>query len=620
MKKHPNDAEIKKEFNHIKNKTNIMIRKIKRQYISKQIINASTDIRKIWKVINGLLKKHKVNKTIITKLKSDTTTITNTTEICNYLNKYYVNIANELQKNIKKAKIHFPEIHNDKSLLLKDCTKNELYKIICSLKKSPSAGEDNITARDIQFVYPIIEDMLTDLINKCLKNGGFPKSCKTSKIVPIFKKGCREDAGNYRPIAVVSVFSKIIEKILKRRLMSFLGISRQQYGFQEHSSTLGATIDLFESILRKLENGEYVVAVLIDLQKAFDTVDHRLLLQKLYNFGIQGPAFKLIESFLDNRLQYTCVDSCASSKETVKTGVPQGSVLGPLLYLLYVESLSIAGLKAEHFMFADDTMLLYSDNDQKKLERLINNDLDRFYNWLCANKLSINEEKTNYLRFQQKNKKTAPLNLKINNKPIYEVFTCKYLGLNIDAKLSWDKHIDAISKKLRGLIGATRNFNSYLDSKSKNMLYFTHIQSVLSYLIAIWSNTSQANLNRVQRLQNKAVKFIYNLDFHTPSKDLYCGVNILPIKKLKQLECCKLIYKIKNDLLKCNVDLKLNSSKHCYNTRIASDIALHKARTNKGLIAPIQVGSKMYNELPKDIKNTQQYDLFVTKLKNHFKL
>jgi len=295
------------------------------------------------------------------------------------------------------------------------------------------------------------------------------------------------------------------------------------------------------------------------------------------------------------------------------------SISGPLLYLLYVESLSKAGLKANHFMFADDTALLYYGSDQKKLEKLINKDLKLFSQWLCANKLILNENKTVYIRFQEKNKKVLPSNLKINYKCINQVTSHKYLGLTIDEKLNWDKHVDDIFKKLTGFVGAFRHINSFLSSKCKNMFYFAHIQSILSYLIPIWANTSQYNINRVQRLQNKAIKAIYNIPYETRTNTLYTSLPIFPLIKLKQLESCKLVYKIQSNSLKSNITLSKNSTKHNYNTRTAELISQNKVRTEKGLKSPIYTAVKQFNELPSDIKNAQNYNIFIKKLKNYIK-
>lgn len=541
-------------------------------------------------------------------------------EVANTLNKYYTGVAHKLHQSLQKNNQQFKEINNDKSILFYKCSEKELTNIISSLKTSYSAGPDNVNSRDLKEIYPLIKGHLLYAINSCLKTGEFPSSCKVSKVIPLYKKGDREKPENYRPISLTSIFSKILERVMKNRLVKFLRFSRNQYGFQGESSTQSATVDLVENIISKLERGDSVVVVFVDLQKAFDTVKHDILLKKLEKLGVRGPAFKLISSFLGGRSQYTEICGVRSKTLNISTGIPQGSVLGPLLYLLYVESLSRAELLAKHYMFADDTALIYSGKDTRQLEVLVNKDLAKFHQWLCLNGLVVNEDKTVFMHFYQKNKNTFPINLCINHKNIKQVCYYKYLGLTIDDKLTWDKHIDDISnRKLCGLIGALRRVNDCLTVECRFLLYNSYIQSILSYLIVVWANTSVYNFNRLQRLQNKAIKAIFKIPYDTKSGDLYNTIPLLPIKKLKQLELCKLIHKIKNEKIKTNTKLSVNSDRHNYQTRRRDNISTSKIRTDKGLKSPIYQGSKCYNELPQCIRSIEKLDQFVKHLKTYLK-
>lgn len=604
MKKNPYTPEFKQQFKTLKNHVTKLIRKSKINLSSKKFQAAGNNMKKTWKVISELMGCDGVTGSMVpVRLYYDGQQLTTGEQIANCLNCFYRNMAADLQKQLKVSPVNFDEIVTNSSILLQRCTDSELNEIVASLRNSYSAGPDGINSRDLKEIYPIIKDSLLTVINNCLKVGEFPNLCKISKIIPLYKHGDKDQPQNYRPISITSVFSKILEKAMKNRFSKFLKLSTSQYGFQKGSSTQGAAVDLIESIISKLDSGNHVIVVFVDLQKAFDTVQHDILLKKLHNIGIRGPAFKLASSFLRGRLQYTRVNNSESSILTVDTGVPQGSVLGPLLYLIYVESLALAGLRGEHYMFADDTALVYCGRDLQLLETVVNADLIRFHNWLCANFLVINESKTVFMHFHSRRKTVVPVTLSISGKSIQQVSSYKYLGLMVDDRLAWDCHVDNIvSKQLCGLVGCFRRINEFLSNECRYLLYNTYILSALSYLMVVWINTSVYNMNRLQRFQNKAIKAIFRLPYDTPTMGLYQRLPLLPISKLKKLELCKLIYRLANGEIKMKVKLAVNQDIHLHDTRSAGDFALPRRLTNVGLRTPIYQGVKLYNSLPGNIK------------------
>ncbi len=267
-------------------------------------------------------------------------------------------------------------------------------------------------------------------------------------------------------------------------------------------------------------------------------------------------------------------------------------------------------------MFCDDTALLYSDKNLKMLEDKVNKDLTTFSEWLKSNGLILNKNKTVYMCFAQKNKTLAPMNIKIDCQVLKRVKFYKYLGIVIDEKLSWTNHADKLISTLRPLIGAIRRANAYLTPTCKKLLYNALIQSTLTYLITIWSNTSQVTTNRLERLQNKAVKAVFNLPYETPTYELYKKVNVLPLNKLKVLKSAKLAYKLKHNTLKSKTNLLTNAEIHEDNTRNKKDLQYgEKVRTGEGINSPVYQAIKNYNKLPACIKETNQFPIFVKKLK-----
>lgn len=283
------------------------------------------------------------------------------------------------------------------------------------------------------------------MINNILETGIFPDELKNAKIIPIYKNGKRDDLNNYRPISLLSNFSKLVEKIIKIRIVRFIqqnfNFDRQQYGFQKGCNALGAVSDLLEYVSGEIDQQKYVVAVFVDLKKAFDTVNIEVLLEKTTKMGFRGPCESLLRTYSVGRRHYTTVNGQVSDTETLDVGVAQGSVLGPLLYLLYVHNLQYVGLRAKYFMFADDTVLVLSASNIKDLEKGINCDLELYHKWLCYNKLSINTTKTVYMTINNINKQKGDTSIFFDGVKLGEVTDYKYLGLNINNKLTWNNHI-----------------------------------------------------------------------------------------------------------------------------------------------------------------------------------
>ena len=294
---------------------------------------------------------------------------------------------------------------------------------------------------------------LAAIINISFKEGKFPTALLLAKVTPVFKKKYPQLCSNYRPISVLSIFSKIYEKCMYSRLYSFLEkhnlLFNKQFGFHSRYSTNHAIISLIELIKKYLENGVFVCGNFIDLQKAFDTVNHEILLSKLDHYGIRGFTNDWFRSFFCNRKQYFSCSGYSSEIKEINYGVPQGSTLGPLLLLLYINDLHFAFSKLTVHHFADDTNLLFANKNMGTIESNVNYELKILADWLRSNKLSLNELKTELIMFHPiKKKLPRSPNIKLNNYKLKLKSHGKYLGITIDEVLSWNKHIDNLSKKL----------------------------------------------------------------------------------------------------------------------------------------------------------------------------
>lgn len=625
-KKNPNNVQLKASFKSLKNSVNNEIKVLKNKFFRNKWQQAGENKKKQWNIINSFVKNSPCRESV-NELEIDGEIVTDVQIIADTLNTHFSRIGLEIVKEIETEKINYVsdvilnEITCDNSIYLVPTDELEIGDIINNLKRGAAPGTDGITVENLIIIKEKILKVLTVLINDTLTTGIFPEELKIVKICPIFKSGLRTSKNNYRPISLISVFSKIIEIIIKKRFMSFMNkyITPDpfQYGFTNNSSTLGATSDLITSISGDLDKGNIALAVFIDLRKAFDVVDHSLLLSKLKNMGFRGVAVSLIESYLKNRKQYITLGDCNSVTRITNCGVPQGSVLGPLLYTLFVLSLRLSGLQAEYYTFADDTVLIYKSKAATDLENKVNGDLKRYYIWLLQNKLKINIDKTRYIIFKQKNKVIDNIHIEINNIPVEKSNKVKYLGLILDDQLSWGAHIDHIKNKIIPLIGALHRCRYFLTINAKYKIYNAYFLSIIRYLIPVWGTCNQTNFNKIKILQNKVLKILFNLNYFTHTDTIYQMLKLQPVQKILMLEQSKLIFKILNNRSKCNSRIQYVNQIHEHFIRNSDNIRLERARTNKALRSPICAASEVYNNLPPELKNEGRPGVFVHKLKRH---
>lgn len=327
-------------------------------------------------------------------------TINDDQDIADTLNDHFVSVGSIIAKKIENTTItsSFDEYNITNTMLLKETNRKEVLEVIEELNQKSAAGHDNIRVKDILLLKDILTPILVKLANQSFTEGKFPTILKTSRITPIHKSGCKSSVDNYRPISVIDVLSKILEILFKKRLLEHLEKSVKyddfQYGFQSRSGTLNASMDLMDHISTNVDKGYYTLAVSIDLRKAFDVVDQKVLLDKLEKMGLRDTTLKYIRSYLEDREQYTEVNGVQSKPSKINYGVPQGSILGPLLFLTYIRSLELAGLKGRYFLYADDMLLVYKEKSLEILEQEVNCDLHKYHEWLIHNKLQINTKKT----------------------------------------------------------------------------------------------------------------------------------------------------------------------------------------------------------------------------------
>ena len=404
------------------------------------------------------------------------------------------------------------------------------------MKPGKSLGPNSLPTSLLKSAQEVISKPLC-IINNSFKNGIFPDLFKVAKIIPVYKKGSKLDRSNYRPISLLSNISKIFEKLMHTRLYGFLDrferLYKYQFGFRNKHSTTHTLINITEAIRKALDEKSYACGVFVDLQKAFDTVNHNILLTKLNYNGIRGSALEWFRSYLSNRSQFVSINDKLSTIKMLASGVPQGSILGPLLFLIYINDLHECIKHSTTYHFADDTNLLLISNSLKKLNKHINHDLSNLVHWLRANKISLNTKKTELIIFRPKNTiVTKHLNFRISGQKIFPVKVIKYLGIKIDENLNFITHMQDLALKLSRSNGMLAKIRHYVNFETLLSIYHAIFSSHLRYACQVWGNSRSPMIGRITSLQNKALKIIHFLPKNTNSNILYFLSNTLRLNTL----------------------------------------------------------------------------------------
>lgn len=629
-KMNPKDENIKINFTTNRNKLAEYIQTCKSEYYINAFNQCVNKPLKMWNLINTLSKNKMKNSCAPSKIKTELGIMTNEKSICEAFNLFFSSIGSKLAAQITASPgtptsifNNFSSLSNNNQLsILEPCTKNEVLKIINNLNSNTSAGIDGINTKSIKCLKDLIVDDIVICINYSLENGTFPDNLKVAKVSPIYKSGCKTDPGNYRPISVLPVVSKIYEKVIYNRLDSYLTsvnfLFDRQYGFRPKSNTLSATIDLVTKIKTSIDQKQLALGVFIDLKKAFDTVSHYILLQKLQAIGVTGNAHKIFASYLSSRSQIVKIGNSESSSQLITCGVPQGSILGPLLFLIYINSISDIGLNGHLTLYADDTCLFYFGTSIHDIIRSAQLDLHKLNVWFQSNLLTINISKTSYIIFATPQKKIEihqPLN--INGQILQKTTSEKYLGLILDSGLTWKPHIMSLKSKLQSLMGLLRSFAKCLPRKVKYLIYNSLVKPHLDYLIEIWGCAAKTNLNIIQIAQNKLIKILFHYDFLESTEKIYNETKFLTIKQIYISSTCTLIRKIINKEIHSEIVFSKNIEIYQLNTRSAHNIHLPRHRTNYGKKTILYEGAQLYNKLPKTIKDATSLQSFKQLLKLH---
>ena len=557
-----------KEFENILNKT---IRLQKKLFYHNQFQQYTNDIRNTWKTIKTILNKNKKSSSYPSTFVHNGQDITNPKEIANGLNSFFTNIGPDLAKEIntdgKPDVMSYMGQKRNKRLFFNFTTAEKIRKIIMSLKTKSSSGEDGISSAFLknEHILSAICPSLTILVNQSLCTGIFPERLKVAKVIPLFKdKGDDFSFEYYRPISLLSTISKVYERVVFDQLYEYFDGNKlfysSQYGFRKKHSTETAGLELIDRAMKDNDKKQDPFAIFLDLSKAFDTIDHVILIKKLSHYGITGTALLWFESYLTNRMQYVIFEETMSNVMKITTGVPQGSILGPLLFLIYINDIKNAATLFELIGYADDTTLY---GTLKKFAaatprggsviQTVNQEIDRICSWLSVNKLSLNASKTRMMFFKYHQRTQLAVNKRylpaegpqhylINNTKIKVVQHFNFLGIELHMNLNWTAHIDKIAKKIGKGYGIITKLKYFLPQKVLVMLYNTLIQSHINYGILLWGFAPE----KIATLQKKAIRAITLSKYHAHTPMLFKQLGILNLDDIVTMRCLKFYYNFQN--------------------------------------------------------------------------
>ena len=453
-----------------------------------------------------------------------------------------------------------------------------------------------------------------------MEAGYFPDTWKTARITPVFKQGDPTSFSNYRPISVLPVFSKVFEKIIQNRLLSFLqkqaSFLKTQYGFRHSHSTYMAIMNMVESVREAWEKNEYCLGIFVDFKKAFDTVDFSILFSKLENLGIRGLPLALIKSYFRNRRQFVVYRGSESSLWDILVGVPQGSILGPLFFLIYINDLSRISNLFQCILFADDTNLFISNKTRISLYKEANNELEKFSLWVAHNRLTLNLGKTEFIEFSKSVSLGSDQSLRINGRCISKVEESKFLGIYLDSKLSWRSHITKVITKISQTIGILGRARSFMGDEQLALLYNTMVLPHLQYCLINWGNfkgdSNSAFGVKILSLQKCLVRLVGGAHRLSHADPLFFSRSFLKIDDLYAQSVRMFSYKLSKKMLPDGVSSLFQQVPHQHNTRSAKT-NLFMQRCNQRSIK--YIAPKCWNSLPASLKEAPSIGCFKTQSK-----
>ena len=604
----------KEENNSIKNLINAKVNKAKDKYYRTAFDIYKNSAKKSWKLLGELMGRSGSKRDYINSLVEDNVEITGDQKIADIFADHFSNIGPELENALPHTHVS-PCAYinrNINSFCLFPVSPEECLNVISKLKLTRTAM-NNIPVKIFKSISHLICLPLTKIINASFTQGIFPYSLKLAKITPVHKRGDMKLCTNYRPISSLPFLSKIYERLMVNRIISFFSsfslFSSKQFGFLENRSTADAIHDFLESCYDALDNRNFNISILVDLKAAFDTVNHNILISKLERYGIRGAPLEWFRSYLTNREYQVGIRQTYSSKRTVNIGIPQGSILGPILFIIYNNDLPLVSNTLNTTLFADDTNFSLTHTSYSDMVPILNTELDKIYHWTLANRLTINTNKTELLLFTNKGVTSNDYQVILGGDRLEFVNHAKFLGVLLDDKLNFKLHVGHVVGKIAKHSGILFKIRDSLPRAARIRYYNSFILPYLTYNVHHWGNTNDDHLKPLVLTQKRIVRCIADADYLAHTTPIFRQLGILKLED---------VYKY-NTLIDTFLKLQDNeyTTNHGVNTRFSM-----MARPKRHMLSRTQQsvsysGPNLWNSLPEKLRNIKSLMLFKKQLKQY---
>ncbi len=549
--------------------------------------------------------------------------------VSNYFNNYFIDSVNEIIQHASglpyPCSSPQPSTYDYEFLCFEHIDYSKTDKIIKSLSNSKAKDFWGLDSSLIKKHREILTPAITYIVNKSIDESIFPSVFKTAVITPIYKSGSKNEISNYRPISILPVVSKILEKAILEQLTDHLDCNNllhsMQFGFRRNHSTDAACCYLIENIRANLDRGGTVGAVFLDLRKAFDTVNHRVLLSKLSKYNLSMETLHWMQSYLSNRMQCVRVNNALSSLKPGTTGVPQGSILGPLLFSIYINDLPAVCKGIDIIMYADDVVIYVHGRDKEQVAIKLSLVMDKISNWLKSSCLTLNIEKTVGMYFVKSNKVKDMSNIYVNGQKINIVTEIKYLGVHLDQTLSFKKHIKRMCNCIKYNISTFRHIRNSLTIEASFMYFNAMISSHITYCLSCWSQANETTLKPLRSVYNQALKVLDRKAPHYHHCNILSKYKILSFDSLIRYTNLRTVFKIINNIAPPSMKkiIKLYSEQ---TSRTSRSTAHRNCAVPKRFSAFAQTAFsfktiKQWNQLPERLKLSVDLNNFSRNLKKY---
>lgn len=607
------------KFRRLRNKITKKVRAAKTYYesnISQKLKTCSNDIKTWWKLSKQILTFD--NKTeLIPSITHNNNTYETSNEKAELFNSFFLQ-----QSELTDALPVLPtlEISENQQLNTINISYLDVRDVLQHLNVSKASGPDLINPRLLREAADQLSYPLSKFYNHLIQKGRFPSAWKIANVIPVFKKDDRTVLNNYRPISLLSILGKSLERCVHKYIYNYC-ISHRiltplQSGFIHGDSTTYQLIDIYNSFIEAVDSGKEVRVVFCDISKAFDRVWHQGLLHKLKSIGISGTLFNWFKDYLENRKQRVVINGQASSLQVVKAGVPQGSILGPLLFLIYINDI-VETLNCNVRLFADDTSLFVIVENPITAADILNNNLIFVSNWASQWLVTFNPSKTESMVITRRRNKPSHPDLIMNNTKVTEVKNHKHLGITFSSDCNWHPHIIGIVNKAWQRINVIRSFKFKFDRNTLERMYITYVRPILEYSSVVWDNCSNEDKQLLESVQIEAMRIVTGATKLCSIAKLYNDTCWETLQARRQKQKLLIFYKMVHGLAPeylNNVVPPLVQEQSRYALRNARDVAPIFANTNLYSNSFLPSAIRDWNKLSDDIRNSQSFSIFKTKL------